>query len=373
MIGVLEGAAGSLWPDVIDAFDVSKGAFGATSGIGFIVAFPVLIFGGRLTQWLDKRALMGMACGLMAFAGLGISLGHGFFGLAMLLAVRGIGICLLDLSANALTMELEQQSGRHLMSPLHSGFSGGIIFGAGVAWLIFALDGSFRSVYLLMTAVLILFAAAAFAEQARHPFPKRRVRVAGSSELSLALYRRADIRAIALFVGVAFSGEVLIAQWIGIYLRDELGYSASAGVRAVLTLGGAMFLGRLANAAVAGRLGARRSLLLQGIVLAVGGLLVVASESALVTTIGCGIVGLGIAGVAPTALSLAGAAVRSSPGAASGAALIAGYLGGITVPFAAGGLASIASVRAALAGEIALGLLVAAVAALLTRWLPASR
>jgi MFS family permease len=99
--------------------------------------------------------------------------------------------------------------------------------------------------------------------------------------------------------------------------------------------------------------------------------LLVATETATLTVTGCGVVGLGIAGIAPTALSLAGIAVPSAPGAASGAALMGGYLGVALIPFAAGGIASIASVRVVLLVEIVFGLIVIFAALNLERWMQA--
>jgi MFS family permease len=369
VLGLMEGSAGALWPDVIDAFDVSKGAFGFASGVGLCVAFPLLIFGGRITTRFDKRALLGVAAVFMILASLGFTIGHALIALATLLIVRGIGICLIDLASNALAMEVENQTGRHLMSPLHSGFSAGTVAGAGIAWIIFELGGAFRTIYIVLTLLLAFYALLAFRERMLRPFPRTRTQIAGASSVSFALFKRPDIRVLTVITGVSFCGELLIAQWIGIYLRDELGYSTSIGVRAVILLGASMFLGRIVNQPITSRLGARTALLLQGATLTIGGILLVITESANLTIIGCGVAGLGIAGIAPTALSLAGLAVPSDPGAASGAMLMGGYFGVALIPFAAGGIAEIASVRVVLLVEIVFGLVVVLAALGLHRWI----
>ena len=368
VLGLMEGSAGALWPDVIDAFDVSKGAFGVASGVGLSLALPVLVFGGRLTSWFDKRVLLSVAAALLVLASLGFTIGYGLAVLAALLAVRAAGIALIDLASNALAMEVEQQTGRHLMSPLHSGFSAGIVVGAGLAWMILAIDGGYRAVYSVLAVLLAGFIAVGLRERIARPFP-RPIPTATGSAVATALYQRADIRLLTAVIAVAFCGELLLAQWIGIYLRDELGFSATIGVRAVLLLGGAMLVGRLINTKLTARLGPRRSLLIQGMTLTIGGVLLVATETAWLTVLGCGVVGLGIAGIAPTALSLAGVAVPSSPGAASGAALMGGYLGVALIPFAAGGIASVASVRVVLLVETVFGLFVIAAAINLDRWM----
>ena len=96
--------------------------------------------------------------------------------------------------------------------------------------------------------------------------------------------------------------------------------------------------------------------------LVVGGLLIVSGTSAAIIVVGCGVAGVGLAGMAPTALSLAGLALPSSSGAASGATLIGGYAGVAFIPFLAGLVASVLSVRVVLGIEIVFGVVVVAMA-----------
>jgi MFS family permease len=79
--------------------------------------------------------------------------------------------------------------------------------------------------------------------------------------------------------------------------------------------------------------------------------------------VGCGLAGLGLAGMAPTTLSLAGEANPAATGAASGAVLIVGYAGLASGPFIAGLVATVFSTRAVMAGEAIIGVLVLIVAA----------
>jgi predicted MFS family arabinose efflux permease len=182
------------------------------------------------------------------------------------------------------------------------------------------------------------------------------------SGLAIGLYRRPQVRAYAVLTGVAFCGEMLIAQWIGLYLRDERGYAESSGAIAVIVLSGAMFVGRLLNGPVTVKAGPRTALVAQGLLMAVGAAGIVGLSGVVPIAIACGVTGIGLAGVGPTALSLAGKAVPDSPGAASGAALIGGYVGLAATPFIAGLVVSIASVRAVLAGELLFAAIVLGVA-----------
>lgn len=354
-LGLLEGGGGALWPDVIAAFGVSKGLFGMANGIGLSLSFPILLFGGRLTTRFDPRGLMAWAAAMLIVLAVGVTIGGGPAALVALLVVRGMGIGLLDLAANAAAMDVEQSTGRHVMSPLHAGFSGGTVLGAGIAWLAFAAGGGHRIVFTILGALFAIFIVGAALVRRGSPIPASRGTAKTKNSLALGLFRRADIRAFALMCGVAFAGEGLIAQWIGIYLRDERGYSASIGAGAVITLGAAMFGGRLVNGPMTVKAGAGRALLTQGTMTSFGGLLLVTAGSPGVAIAGCAIAGLGLAGVAPTALSLAGKALPEASGAATGAALIGGYAGGAVVPFIAGLVASKASVRWVMLGVIVAG------------------
>jgi hypothetical protein len=107
-LGLLDGAGGVLWADVIDAFGVSKGAFRLLSGLGLALAFPILLFGGRLTDRFDKRSLLAVAFLGMGIACLGLLTGAGGIeAFAVCLLVRASSVTLLDLANNALAMDYE--------------------------------------------------------------------------------------------------------------------------------------------------------------------------------------------------------------------------------------------------------------------------
>jgi fucose permease len=358
-LGLLDGAGGVLWADVIAAFGVSKGVFGLLSGLGLAVSFPILIFGGRLAERFDKRSLLAVSFGGMALASLGLLTGAGGIAVfALCLVVRASSVTLLDLSNNALAMDYEQAANRHIMSPLHAGFSGGTMLGAGLVWVALAAGGGFRTVYLVLAAVFGL--AVLWAVHVRHTvaLPKSPAATQEPPRVALSLLRRGDVRWFAAITGLAFGGEALVAQWAGIYLRDERDFSARVGVFAIAAYGLAMFIGRVTNGPVTTRLGDRGAILLQGGITLLGGVLIASGGPAAVAVAGCGLAGLGLAGTGPTALSMAGAAVPNATGAASGATLAGGYVGFAGAPVLAGLVASLYSARVVMAGVALAGLLI---------------
>jgi predicted MFS family arabinose efflux permease len=255
-------------------------------------------------------------------------------------------------------MDFERATNRHVMSPLHAGFSGGTLAGAGLVWLIFAAGGGFRAVYLGLAAIMTLAMFWAIILWRTVSLPHQREALDVSPSLALSLLRRSDIRLFAILTGLSFGGEALISQWAAIYLRDERDFSAGVGVFAIAAYGFSMFVGRITNGPVSATLGKRVAILLQGGVTLVGGILIFMGGPAAVAIIGCGLAGLGLAGTGPLALSLAGAAVPGAAGAASGATLAGGYLGFAAAPILAGVVATTISVRGVMVGIAIAGLLV---------------
>lgn len=360
--GALDGGGGVVWSDILDAFGVSEGVFGLASGLGLVVAFPILVFGGRLADHFDKRSLLAVAGVLIAGAAFGFTASGGAVALFLLLVARGIGTSLLDLANNALAMDFERDSGRHIMGPLHAGYSAGGLLGALAVWLIFAAGGGHRAVYGMIAAGFLVFAGAALWER-RHAGPRSRLHASDvSPHLALRLLRDRLLRNLAIICAFCIFGEVLVLQWASIYLRDERDFSATVAVVALAFYGAAMFCGRVVNGPVTHRLGPRRALLMQGLSTLLGGTLIAAGGPPALAVLGAGLVGLGLAGQVPTALSVAGAAHPQTPGAATGAILMVGYTGLASAPFAAGLIATVASTRVVMAGIAVVGILVAMVA-----------
>ncbi|HET9659191.1 MAG TPA: MFS transporter [Thermomicrobiales bacterium] len=354
-LGVAAGAGGATWPDVLDSFGVSDGAFGLMNGIAIILSLPLLVFGGRVIRRAGKiPLLMASAAGFVIFATGFVFAPRTFAVFAVLMLIRGLSFAVIDLSANALAIDAERVAKRHVMSPLHAGYSAGTIVGAAMTALLFSAGSSYKAVYLILIAVFIgIFLApvlVGFRDRLAQP------RTDGSDEgVSLSGFRDPTIRLAAIMTGLSFGGEVLIAEWIAIYLREERGLSSSTGALAVTSYGVALMVGRIVNGPVVNKLGLKPSFQLQGALTILGGLLVVAGGPAGVALTGAFIAGFGLAGVGPSGLSLAGKAMPSAPGVAAGLTLLGGYVGLAAAPLLGGLFASVASTRLTLACVAAAG------------------
>jgi predicted MFS family arabinose efflux permease len=353
-LGIMAGAGGATWPDVLDAFGISDGWFGLLNGIGILLSLPLLIYGGRITARTGKIPLLVAASIAMMVVALGFVFApRAFFVFALLLLIRGFAFASLDLSANALAMDAERVAKKHVMSPLHAGYSAGAVVGAGMTALLFSAGFAFKSVYLIGVVIFIGIALA----PALVGFKDRLGQLDGSESeaVSLSGFRDPAIRLAAIMTGLSFGGEVLIAEWVAIYLRDERGFSGSTGALAVTSYGVALMVGRLVNGQFVNRLGLKPSFQLQGVLTIIGGVLIVTNGPAVIALVGAFIAGFGLAGVGPSGLSLAGKAWPNAPGAAAGLTLLGGYLGLAAAPLLGGLFASVASTRLTLACVAAAG------------------
>jgi fucose permease len=271
--------------------------------------------------------------------------------------VRASGITLLDMSTNALAMDYERESRRHIMGPLHSGFSGGTLLGAAVVWAVLLIGGGYRTVYAGMTVLMLGLMAWAF-YLSRTPIPSTPVTGSVKASAALGLLKQSEIRWLGLITAFTMGGEILISQWAAIYLREERDLSARVGVYAVAAYGLAMFSGRVTNGPVAAKLGIRPAIALQGAMAMIGGALIVTGGPASLAVIGCGIAGYGLAGTIPIAMSLVGKIVPHGTAAASGATLALGYTGFAITPIVAGVFADLVSARAVMCGVILAGSLI---------------
>lgn len=355
-LGVAAGAGGATWPDVLDAFGVSSGWFGLLNGLGLILSLPLFIFGGQIVARAGKiPLLMAAAAGFVIFAAGFVFAPRMFVVFALLMIVRGLSFATIDLSSNALAMDAERVAQKHIMSPLHAGYSAGTIVGAGAAALLFAAGGSYKTIYLIVIVIFIgIFfspALVGFKDRLANPRPAQ-----APGGVALSGFRVPTIRIAAIMTGLSFGGEVLIAEWIAIYLREERGFSSSIGALAVTSYGVALMVGRIVNGPVVNRLGLKASFKLQGVLTLVGGVLVVVGGPAAVALVGAFIAGFGLAGVGPSGLSLAGKAMPESPGAAAGLTLLGGYVGLACAPLLGGLFASVASTRLTIACVAAAGI-----------------
>lgn len=157
-------------------------------------------------------------------------------------------------------------------------------------------------------------------------------------------------RSLALLAGVAFLAllaELAVADWSAVYLRDNLGSTASVAAYGYACFSLTMVASRFLADRITARLGYLRMLRwggLAGTALAIGLL----TNTVAGSVIGWGVVGIGMAAVVPIVFTMSG----NLPGVPTGAALSkvagVGYLGSMIGPPLIGVTAEATSLKAAL-------------------------
>jgi fucose permease len=280
----------------------------------------------------------------------------GIVAFAVLLAVRGLGVALVDLSANTLTIDAETATGKHLMGPLHATFSAGSILGAGAVAIALGVGFEFRDVYGFLAIVLLLLALVVLPVRWMDR-DRDRGNVVSVQRFRVA-FQSPTIRLCALLTGLSFAGEIIVADWTSLYLREDRGLSGSFAAACIVAFGVAMLIGRVVNGPMIRGLGVSRATKLQGVTASAGGVFIVLEFSAVAAMAGCALAGFGLAGIGPTALSVAGISLPADAGSAAGLTLAGGYIGLAGAPVASGLIADTLSTRTTLSMVAVVGLVV---------------
>jgi fucose permease len=329
-------------PWIQERFDLSKSAMGLVlvgMSLAVILAFPIA---GQAIVKHGSERITRLGSVADALAVNLIVLAPDPVLVPVALFVFGASSATMDVSMNAHGVSVERDLGRPIMSSLHAGWSFGGMTGAGLAAGLAALGADPRiAVAIASVALLALVAyttprlghgSTAEGEEApRFTLPSRGV-------LLLAV--------LCLLVMVT---EGAMADWGGLYLRQDLGTSAAVAALAFSFLTAGMTAGRLVGDWINSRLGPvavlRGGALLTAVPLAAM-LLIGAPAGALA---GLFVIGLGVANGVPLMFSAAGRQPDTPPGPGIAAVSSLGSLGFLAGPPFIGVLADAVSLPWALA------------------------
>ncbi|TWR88295.1 MFS transporter [Pseudomonas saxonica] len=250
----------------------------------------------------------------------------------------GAGLGSVDSTVNLQAVIVERASGRTMMSGFHGLFSvGGIAGAAGVSALL-----ALGLTPLWAIAVVIVLILAALIKAAPHLLPY------GSESSGPAF---AVPHGVVLFIGllcfVVFLAEGAMLDWSAVFLTadkqiDEayagLGYAAFA-----LT----MTAGRLLGDTIVSHLGARRVIIVGGLLAAAGLILATLATSWQVALVGYGLVGMGCSNIVPVLYTAVGKQTLMPASIAVPAITTLGYAGILAGPAAIGFIAHASSLSTA--------------------------
>lgn len=342
---------------------LTPGMLGAAITTAALAGVVTLFAGGRLADRLGRRPVLVAGYGGTAAGFLLLAVAHDLPGLFAGMLVYGLFSSFIDLGANTVGADVEAESGRHLMTSLHAGFSGGAAVGALATALALTAGVDYRAVYMALAVVLagagVVVAVAAFpGVEGAHP------EVAAAMDATAVWRIPAVLFAIAL-VTVTFFGDGALESFLAVYLRDTLGSTILLSGLGVAAFHAASLTGRLVFSRILGKLGERRVVVGAGLLASTGTAVAVLTGNPVVAVIGLLVVGFAVSPIVPVTLSLA---ARSAPGRSGRAVAVTtavGYTAFIVGPSVVGTVATATDLR------VGLGMVVAstlAVAALGSRW-----
>lgn len=345
LFGVIIGAQGVLWAELLDALRLSKRAFGTAQLVSPVLSVALLMAGAQLAHWLGKKSLAIAGLAFLAGSNLALASADSLASLLGALLLAGAGNALLETAANGAMLDWEHATGHSAMNLMHAGFSAGAVLGALVAGLLIGQGWHYPAVLTLLAGLCMLVLLLSLPVRFPPVEAGDGVEIGPSATVRMLFGMRVMlVLAVLCVLGVV--GESVTNLWSVIYLHD-LGANAVLGGATFGLFNGAMFAGRLANAWVVARWNARTSLLASGagLVLATSLLL----PGSLVLAIAAfALMGLSVAGIVPTVLTAGARLVPGRSAAVAGGIMAVAYTGFIICPPLTGLIADLVSLKAAL-------------------------
>lgn len=278
--------------------------------------------------------------------------------LAVAMAAMGASIAMMDVVTNANAVELEQATGRAILSSTHGfwsvgGFLGGALGGPGIAGL--GSGGHALMVAGVSLAILALCWSGLFSAPAA---PDGEDGKSGSG-----LWRQSwTVYLIGLMALLSFVPESAVLDWSALYLSSGHGAGVADSGLAFALFSACMASVRFFGDAVRDRVGAVPLLRASGVIAAAGMALAALAPSAMIATAGFALAGIGVANLVPLLFSAAGRHGGANPGAAIAAVSFIGYAGVLVAPTVIGATVEPLGFPTIFAGLAVLLLAVAALA-----------
>jgi fucose permease len=349
-LGLLGGIWGAHIPSVKATHGLSEFSLSMVLLAGACGSISALFFAGRVVGALGARRTVVVAGWLMCAMFALILLLPGLWAVLPAAFLFGCGMSVFDVSINSEGSELESLSGP-IMSNLHGMFSVGAMSGAALSSAM--LHAGIAPAVQLGGAALILAALMLFASFGMPDTHAADVAHAGAEkEKAHFAWPRGLLLVIGLLIFTGMIAEGVMMDWCVLYLKQDLampqaqaalGYSAFAGSMALSRFGGDWLRARYSE----------RSILFAGAAVAAVSMAVVLLVAVpWVAMVGFGIVGAGLAPVAPILFNAATRVPGVSRAAAIASVTSIGYSGFMIGPPLIGSIAQATSLTVALCAVV---------------------
>lgn len=333
--GTVDGTWAARLPALERRLDLDSGSLGITIFCVSLTATLMLVPAGALASRRGSRGPI--ALGMLVMAG-GLTAAAFSPSLGALLpsaCVLGAGFGILDVSANAHGVLVEQRLGRPVLSALHGAWSFGLLVGSGIAAVVAATAIGPRVQFpataagVLVIGLLYVPRLLPSAEDA-------------ASDTAHFAWPRGALALPALLTFCSMFIESATMNWSAVFLAGPVDSSAAVAAGGVVAFSIAMVVARLAGDPLAARWGVAALARRGGALVVAGVALAVATRSPLPALAGFALVGTGAAAIVPALFRVASAVPGISSGAGIASVATAGYFGGVvngpTIGFVARGV-----------------------------------
>lgn len=278
--------------------------------------------------------------------------------LALVLAVFGASLGVLDVVMNVQAVIVERESGRAMMSGFHGMYSVGGIAGAGGVAAALALGATPLAAIAGMAAAAAVLLAGARRGLLAH---------GGDADQPAFVLPRGRVLLIGAVCFAMFLSEGAVLDWSAVFLSTVRHADPATAGFGYVAFAATMTAGRLAGDRIVQALGRLRVVVCGALLAAAGFLLAIVAPSPLAGLAGFALVGAGAANVVPVMFSAAGRQRGMPTHLAVAAVTTMGYAGVLLGPAALGFVAKATSLAAALGLLVLLLVGVAVVARPATR------
>jgi fucose permease len=305
-----------------------SGLFLSCAFWGLVVSIP--ISGPLADRWGFRYLLVGSAA-LQALGLLLVSHAHQAWHACLGAGITGLGTGIVDALLTPLACAAYPKARAKIANLLHAFYPIGMFLVVLIVIVLMWRQWSWREIYRCIAVTNLPYAVIFLII----PLPRQ------SHEGPQRLPGRRLIRrgSFLLFFGAIFLAgvtELGPSQWLPAYLEQAAGGTRTASALGLLLLGVMMALGRLGNSFLARHVSPRR-LVVAGAALSVVSLLLASLPAGRLFTIFClGMLGLGVSGLWPTILSLAGDRFPQAGASMYSLLHTSGNLGGLVGPLVIG-------------------------------------
>jgi MFS family permease len=338
-------------PDIKHALHLSDAGLGS-----ILLALPIgqlltLPFSGKLVTKYGSKAILSFAVLLYALELTNLGWATEAWQLALALFVFGVCGNLCNIAVNTQGVAAEKIYARPIMSSFHgawsiAGFTGGLI---GI--LMANLHLTAHQHFMIVAAIVIVATLSA-----------RKFLIAaktGSNEKK-KLFSKPDplLTQLGMIAFCCMMAEGSMFEWSGVYFKDVVKAPEKLVIVGYTSFMIMMATGRFLGDRIIMKLGRKRTLQLNGLLIFLGLMIAVLFPYLITATLGFLIVGFGVSCVVPTVYSAAGKHPTIAPGNALAKVSSIGFLGFLMGPPLIGYIAQLASLRLSYAVVALVGLLI---------------